>query len=408
MSNPVALVDSVEAFKARCDEAHDELFTKLQEKDIETYSTLAFSLGSPQNNVNEAEFERLATEIFGPDASLGMQGILRRIHFEATTILLADMKQQVANSDASEPIRKLPFIEKQTRLDSQKTRLSGLLLNSDQQPCHQLIDTVFGMLESGSITYIGPSRCHSREFEIQSEAKSKSKSIFTIEQGSLKSTQTSTLDDIDTSTELKLYFALQRRHLAFELVNFLSWSLCQLWLDKLMSKLVMDMPGDFHSYSMQQILRADREIFSLLASEHRGKIRSSGGKPPLDATFEQLMNDPRVNVHLITYPKAAVHSTANKRKHEHGETSSPPKKQKHGPPVKPSSPSKPGPKISSMPDELKGLATKTPDGKPMCWHRNLAKGCRNPVKNGRCKFGFHQCMVCFSRDHGASECPKKQ
>ena len=44
--------------------------------------------------------------------------------------------------------------------------------------------------------------------------------MITLEQGALKQTVVSGLQDLDTSTELKLYFALQRRHLAFDMVGF--------------------------------------------------------------------------------------------------------------------------------------------------------------------------------------------
>ena len=146
-------------------------------------------------------------------------------------------------ADASEPIRKLPFIEKQSRLDAQKKRLPGLPHTYEQQPAHSLIDSACNVLESGSINYLYPSRCHPRESEVQTESKNKSKTTITLEQGALKQTVISNLQDIDTSTELKLYFALQRRHRAFDLVSWLSWSVCQERLDKLMSTLVSDAPA---------------------------------------------------------------------------------------------------------------------------------------------------------------------
>ena len=142
------------------------------------------------------------------------------------------------------------------------------------------------MVESGSITYVHPSKCHSRESEVQNEAKHKTKSFITIEQGSLKSTCVNHMDDVDANTELRLLFAFQRRGLAFELVNFMSWSVYQTWTDKLMSSLASDAPKNFRQISLTQILRADRENFSLLAIEHKGSVRAAaGGKPPVDATL---------------------------------------------------------------------------------------------------------------------------
>ena len=136
------------------------------------------------------------------------------------------MKTQVSAADPAGPVRKLPFVGKQNRLDSQKKRITGLSHSPERQPSHQLIDQVYNVLESDAVTYIHPSKCHSREHEIQCEAKQKTKQIRTWEQGASKSTVANSMSDIDTSTALKLSFAMQRRHLAFELVNLLSWELC--------------------------------------------------------------------------------------------------------------------------------------------------------------------------------------
>ena len=70
------------------------------------------------------------------------------------------MKSQTQSTDPGEPSRKLPFVEKQSRLESQKKRIVGLLHTTDQQPSHGLIDVVFNMVETGSIVYIHPSKCH--------------------------------------------------------------------------------------------------------------------------------------------------------------------------------------------------------------------------------------------------------
>ena len=111
------------AFQKQCEELHDGLFEKLQGQNIGSFSTLAFALGSPQNPVSDDEFTKLADAVFETQSTLGTTAILRRLHFESCTLLIAEMKTQSACADASEPIRKLPFIEKQSRLDAQKKRL---------------------------------------------------------------------------------------------------------------------------------------------------------------------------------------------------------------------------------------------------------------------------------------------
>ena len=264
-----------------------------------------------------------------------------------------------------------------------------------------MIDLAFHIVETGALTYIGPSKCHSREMEIQAESKQKAKQIITIEQGSLRSSSSSGLSDVDTSTELRLFFALQRRHLAFELVNLLSWQPCQIWLDKLMGSLLHEAAHSGPALSLTQILRADREIFNIMASEFSGALIGEKDKPPpLDAVFLRLMHDPRVNVHLIALPRVAPgvnggNPKGNKREADHGGGNKP------HPLKRPRTGDK---EPARVPEELKGLKLRTSEGKPMCWHFNLSKGCNNPTKNGRCKFGYHTCMKCLRPKHGAAAC----
>ena len=71
-------------------------------KPVKNFSSLAFSLRSPQNPVSDTAVIELATKLFGT-ASVGGTALVRRLHFESATWLLADMKSQAASVDASEP-----------------------------------------------------------------------------------------------------------------------------------------------------------------------------------------------------------------------------------------------------------------------------------------------------------------
>ena len=399
----MALIDSENAFKERCDRLDPQLFDLLKAQDIQSFSSLGFAVGSPQAPVEEAEFTAFSNKVFGAGATLGSTSKLRRLHFESVTFYLADLQNQVTSTELTEPSRRLPFVEKQARLESQKSRITGLLHRPEQQPSHSLIDSVFSMVESGSLLYIPPSKCYSREQEVQSESKQKTKHLVTLEAGSLKTSSTNNMSDVDTSSELRVFFALQRRHLAFELVGLLSWEMCQQWLDKLMTSLLADPHSTSHAVSLTQILKADRQMFSFLAAEHSGSLKAAPKeKPPLDEIFRRLMHDPRINVHLIAYQKLGGHSGDNKAAQPAKRPSDQRNDNNRSPKKARGSPTKPHPQ---MPTELVGLHTKSSDNKPICWHRNLKKGCNNAVKSNRCRFGMHICMKCLKSGHGAFECP---
>lgn len=229
----MSFIDFEKAFQKRCDGLLEGLFEKLKTQNDSSFSTLACSLGIPKNPVTDSKFTQLADSVFEAQSMLGTTATLRRLHFEACALLMAETKTRSACADASEPIRKLPFIEKQSRPEAHKKKLPGLPHTPEQQPAHALIDAAYNVLESRSVTCVHPSRWQSRESAVQAEARNKSKTMIILEQGALKQTVISNLPDVDTATELRLYFSLQRRHLAFDLVNLLSWSVCQKWPDKL-------------------------------------------------------------------------------------------------------------------------------------------------------------------------------
>ena len=66
-----------------------------------------------------------------------------------------------------------------------------------------------------------------------------------------------------------------------------------------MSTLVSDAPSNFSAITLTQVMRADREIFSILVSDHKGSLKAAaGGRPPLEEPFERLMHDPRIQCSL--------------------------------------------------------------------------------------------------------------
>ena len=377
----MALVDSQASFEKRCNELQDGLYDMLNDSGINTFSALAFAVGTPQAAPPDGDMQRFADRLMGGPASLAELSIVKRIHFEAVTLVMYDLQKHSSSQDLTEPGRSLPFVEKQRRLVLQQDRITGISHKHEQQASHALIDACFQIVENGSLVYIAPSKCGSRDHEIQQDAKSKQKQLVTIEQGALKTVAAPSLPVVDVGTEMKLMFAFQRRGLAFDLVSLMSWQVHSDWCNKLFRALMSDAVPNFSPISLDQLLRADQELFVLLAAEYTGSLKPSALDldPPLDAEVRRLMNDPRINVHLTPIPrveKRPINQTTG------GNNNPPPNGNKRARTEAPKA-------ASQMPAELQGLHVKTKDGKPICWHKNLKKGCRNNTKNGRCRFGFH-------------------
>lgn len=251
----MSLVDSGAAFEKRCNELAPWLSEALAGNGITTFSSLAFALGTPQAAPSDDDTQRFSDRVMGGPASLAEVSVIKRIHYEASTLIMVDIKRQSSAQDLSEPSKTLPYVEKQRRLQA-----PGLTHRNEQAPSHALIDLCFSIVESGSLKYVPPSKCGSRDAEIVNDAKNGQKQLVTIEQGALKTLSGESMDNVDVGTEMKLMYALQRRGLAFDLVGLMSWETHLLWTTKLFRALMVEVPTGFAPPTLQQLIRCDQEV----------------------------------------------------------------------------------------------------------------------------------------------------
>ena len=117
----MTLIDSVASFEKRCADIDQSgtLLDGLKNQGVTCFSALAFTIGTPQTAPTDRQYEELAAKVFGGEVTLGQTSSLRRLHFEATTLIVATLNEQV-KSDSSDPgslVKKLPAAEKQARLE---------------------------------------------------------------------------------------------------------------------------------------------------------------------------------------------------------------------------------------------------------------------------------------------------
>ena len=129
----MSLVDSTAAFNAHCEgiDPGDPLKTLLQNSGLRTFSQLAFAAATPQCPVSDEVFRQLAADINGgADMSIALLAKLRRLHFEAQTLVVAHLKSQVS-IDSTEGVGKLLAAEKEARLLDQRNRLLRVQIRGD-------------------------------------------------------------------------------------------------------------------------------------------------------------------------------------------------------------------------------------------------------------------------------------
>ena len=402
----MSLIDSKASFRQRCGELSTPtiaLFDLLAAQNISSFSELAFSCGTPNRPPSDEEFKALADSVLGGGASAGQTGLLRRLHFEAATLVLSHLKTAVT-SETSEGIKKLPFAEKQARYARVKASISGFLIQGETEPSHALVDKCQAMFDTNSVMWLAPSVCTKRELEIQAAPKD-NQQVLKIESQTLKvSTEGADLGEADHSSEIKLQWCLQRRSVALEMCELVSWQTSQKWLSTMFAVYASDPPANFSRVTLSQLIAADKALWTILARDIESVKPDANGHRPLDAAFEKLMCDPRVTMHMLSMPSKAPSSSALTATPEQV-----PSGVQNNTGVRPKKKARPGKRnrtTPNPPEELKSCYQSTTDGKPICWSYNLSNGCNLNVTGQppRCTKGMHVCAFCRRVGHSFQTC----
>ena len=276
-----------------------QLSILLNRQGINTFSSLAFAIGAPSQPPSDAVFDAFAQRVFTLP-SMGQIGKLRRLLFEAQSYVLAQLKMSVSG-DQSSMARKLPVPEKPARLADLKHRLSGVVLEGEKEPAYSLIDLCQTIYETGNIIWIHPSKRHKRESEVRASVKDP-KQIVKVEPQVLKIDAEVSTGEAEHGTELKLMWCLQRRGFAMDMTGVASWDIHEKWVDTLFRSYSSDVSQATRPVTFAQLIKADCEMWTLLAREHHSVKPDAHGNKPLDAAISQMQYDPRIIVHLMPQP----------------------------------------------------------------------------------------------------------
>ena len=155
------------------------------------------------------------------------------------------------------------------------------------------------MVEANHLTWLAPSSCTKREQELRIGVKQKDKVLSVLDNAAL----TALPDKLtaDHSSPLHLQWCLQRRGLALDMCRVLSWHTHEKWLAFLLQALTREVPQGYANVSINQLLRADSEMFLLISKQVTSLKPDSAGVMQVDQAMLQLKTDPRVPLrsHLL-------------------------------------------------------------------------------------------------------------
>ena len=385
--------------------------TNLKTLGYDTFGKLAFSTNYTPGQQDETALKTLAAEIVGIDPCPSNRlPIIRRLFFESFSFAAADMQLRVERKDDSVP-RKLANAERASRYEDQKRRLSGIDLSGEMEPSNSLIDIVYHMTEEDQLRYVRWEECTKRDQELMGI---KTDPVWKPDSnGLIRETKVAESLKADTDTDLKLRLALQRRSLSFDQARLVDYTVFEKWTQVMMDAFTAVPPEGHLKISVEQLHRADMQLFKIMMRETRTGIRTIAGRKPVEEALKKAMDAAEVRLLLQPFQgnkrKAdglveddkkgkAGHDVLKLQKtienlqgqvrnlksagsqHQGGQGHKGKKGRGKG-----------KSNMIRMPPQLIGLSPTTEQGDPCCFGYNL-KGCSKAKPGERCPKGWHVCM----------------
>ena len=391
-------MESKASFRARALEIgiEEDTIDLLITAGLNSFSKLAYVCAVNPASGDDSKLKKAIEDLLWKEVTAVEMISFRQLWFESYTIAMTELEERVKKTPLDTP-RVLPLAERMVRIEKQKKDYPGLVFDQFLEPAHVLTDKAHAMIEDGVLQYIPPDKCLSRHDEIQNQKTEQQVSFDS--QGNLKVTKRATDLSCDTSGELRLRQALARKALACDQAGLCSFNRLEEWHNQMMNA-TMRVPPSGHKYvTMQQVLSADRELWSMMSQESRGNLKvSAGAAPPLDKLIVKLRESPQVLCFMTPLPGSTV---------AQGPKPQPatPKQVPQGPkrPASDTTGPKPFPKnkqrrttepggktvkdlLNSMPPNC---VSKTDSGKFICLHFNNGT-CRRQ-KSSSCNMGLHIC-----------------
>ena len=217
-----------------------------------------------------------------------------------------------------------------------------------------------------------------------------------IEANSLSVRESKNTPDEDVSNAYKLQQCLRRRAVAYEFAGLISFAVHEQYIDRLMRRLNTEPPANYQATSLNQILRADREVWVHLSQNVEDIRPKDTGERPLDRALQDALSDYNVAFHLLPLPLQHAPSYAPYRTWDNAQPRDEPAKGifQHR---KGKGKNKSNAKGSSVaPKGVQGAVGRDSKGRPICFNYNLSS-CDQAPAGGTCSRGRHVCFKanCF-------------
>ena len=391
-----------------------QVILEMENRGWSTIATFAFSSGYVPGSKEETLFiDQVLTPLLG-GANHASAPLLRRLFFECFTLLSAELKTRIEKGP-EEGTRKLADPERRVRFKQLEGHVQGIVITEHWEPAHCLTDLFVDQMEKNTLAYVSWDKCISRVTEMAGGKKDTTWKPSADK--TLKEVETVSYLKADYSSDFKLFQLLARRGMAIHMSGMMSYSVHDKWAQILMSELHRDQPSSHCKITVDQLERADVELWNRIAEATRDGInRTPTGTLPVEEVFLKTCESPAVRLLLLPLSKpqhsdAATASAAKIGKQQQQTGNQQGKGGEKGKNLQQNqgqsgsakgvkqtkSQKKKGKQVKRL--EKYG-ASRTPEGEEICFSFN-GSGCDAGDKCRRA----HVCQKCFG-EHPASTCKK--
>ena len=306
-------LDSPAAFTARV--AALDLAAHTARFDAAGWKTMAnIAFSSPQGGTEEAFFENILLLGLGA-ADHKDANLLRRLYFESYMLAAADLKRRADPTPGTG--REMSNPERKERFDRVEKRLGCIRMRDELEPSHRLVDRCVDMVDANSVKHLSVELCTKRNLEIRGIEKDPEwATVPDPVTGAPRSKRVKEDHFSPVDSQFAFGFALQRRALALEMADILSFENHELLKARFTAALMKEPLSGFQRLSVEQIVEADIVFWQTMAELTRDGIRRQGSADrPCDAAMQAALKHEDFTMamtpRLMGVPTGAVPSLQN-------------------------------------------------------------------------------------------------
>ena len=193
-----------------------------------------------------------------PAATVGDQAGVKQIVFESQTLVIAELREQVAHPGKIHS-RPVPAVEREQRLTVVRNKLVGLEIRGPMEPSHALLDRFVTQQREDVLRYVPPEQCTSRTHEIMN-VSAKPQKVLDIQASTLVVTERLEGSEVPATSALQVQEALTRRGIAMEFAGMISYEVYSRYISRLFAHLHRDPPPGMSRVSVSQLVEADKQV----------------------------------------------------------------------------------------------------------------------------------------------------